>query len=142
MWLGYQQRQLADLTEQLRVLQRSPARAPVPVDPRLTVLEQKVAELERKPVPGPSPIRPPAPLPSLQPTSDPIPPPTPSSVEARLAKLEADAVRLKSMENQLSGQLTGLTQQQQTDAASCQGKIAKMQLEFQTQIDKIIKRLP
>ena len=96
MWLGYQQRQLADLTEQLRVLQRSPAPAPVPVEPRLTALEQKVAELERKPAPGPSPIQPPAPVPSPQPTPDPIP--TPLSVEARLAKLEADAVRLKSLD--------------------------------------------
>lgn len=158
MWLGYQQRQLADLTEQLRVLQRSPAPtpAPVPVDPRLTALEQKVAELERKPTPGPSPIQPPAPVPSPQPTPDPIPPPTPSSVEARLAKLEAESARLKSLDmpafskridaselkqKQQEKQLASLEQSQQ-DAALKQGGIAKRQEEMGKQITNIIPRLP
>lgn len=156
MWLGYQQRQLADLTEQLRVLQRSPAPtpAPVPVDPRLTALEQKVAELERKPTPGPSPIQPPAPVPSPQPTPDPIP--TPLSVEARLAKLEADAVRLKSLDvpafskridaselkqKEQEKQLASLNKSQQ-DAALKQGKIAISQDEMSHQIENIIRRLP
>lgn len=159
MWLRYQQqqqqRQLEDITEQLRALQRSPAIAPVPVEPRLTALEQKVAELERKPPPGPSPIQPPAPVPSPQPTPDPIPPPTPSSVEARLAKLEAEGVRLKSLDmpafskrleaselkqNHLSGQLTGLSEVQK-DAALDQDKTRKRQIDMQDQLDRIVRRI-
>ena len=155
MWLGYQQRQLADLTEQLRVLRQSSALtpAPVPVDPRLTALEQKVAELERKPAPGPSPIQPPAPVPSPQPNPDPSPPLTP--VEARLAKLEAESVRLKSLDmpafgkrleaseqkqNQLSGQLTGLTQQQK-DAASKQNEIKNEQDDMRKRLANISNRI-
>lgn len=133
MWLGYQQRQLADLTEQLRVLQRSPAPAPVPVEPRLTALEQKVAELERKLVP---------------------PPPL---VEARLATLEAEFARLKSVDlqalfskrldaseqkqKQQEKQLASL-EQAQKDAATTQVKIANRQIEMVDQINKIIKILP
>jgi len=133
MWLGYQQRQLADLTEQLRVLQRSPAPtpAPVPVDPRLTALEQKVAELERKLVP----------------------PPPPPSVEARLATLEAEFARLKSVDlqalfskrldaseqkqKQQEKQLASL-EQAQKDAALHQDKIANKQLEMREQIAKML----
>lgn len=156
MWLGYQQRQLTDLTEQLRVLQRSPAPAPVPVEPRLTALEQKVAELERKPVPGPSPTQPPAPVQSSHPAPVPTPTSTPLSVEARLAKLEADAVRLKSLDvpafskridaselkqKEQEKQLASL-EQLKKEAALNQGNNEKRLMEVGQQISAILLRIP
>lgn len=72
-----------------------------------------------------------------------------------MAKLEAESARLKSLDvagfpkrleayeqkqNQLSGQLTGLTQMQK-DAASKQEKISLKQWEMRDQIEKIKDRL-
>lgn len=137
MWLCYQQqqqqRQLADLTEQLRALKQSAPSAPVPVEPRLTALEQKVAELERRPVPPP------------------VPDPFLVALDARVAKLEADIRDPKSLDvlalskrqetfelkqKQLAEQLTGLAQMQK-DVAVNQDKIAIKQEEMHQRLNKI-----
>ncbi len=139
IWLGYQQhqqqRQLADLTEQLRALPRISASGTVLVETRLTALEQKVAELERKTPPPPDPLL--------------------LSLDARVAKLEADIRDPKSLDvlalskrqetfelkqKQLAEQLPGLTQMQK-DAAINQDKIVKRQLEMHDQINKIVKQI-